>query len=100
MRVTKQFYHLIGVLALSTTNTEVLNEVFKLYEQLIKTNLLKFNKDIAMQIAVQKTIQNRDNEINAKILGDGDMISSLVNLLQLVELLPISGVISNIPFFE
>ena len=100
VRVTKSFYHLIGILAISTTNTEVLNEVFKLYEQLIKTNLLKFNKDIAMQIAVQKTIQNRDNEINAKILGDGNMISSLMNLLQLVELFPISGIISNIPFFE
>ena len=100
VRVTKSFYHLIGILAISSTNTEVLNEVFKLYEQLIKINLLKFNKDVAMQMAVQKTVQNRDNEINAKILGDGDMISSLLDLLQLVDLLPISGILSNIPFFE
>ena len=99
VRVTKSVYHLIGILALSTTNTDVLNEVFELYERLIKTSLLKFNKDIAMQIAVQKTIQNRDNEINAKILGDSKL-SNLVNFIQLFELLPISSIISNIPFFE
>ena len=102
VRVTKSFYHLIGVLALSTTNTDVLNEVFNLYHQLIKTKLLKFNKEIAMQIAIQKTISNKQNEMNAAIFGDGVMWSGLLNLIQLINLMPMSlnGILPDIPFFE
>ena len=102
VRVTKSFYHLIGVLALSTTNTEVLNEVFELYSQLIKTKLLKFNKDIAMQLAIQKTIQNKENEMNAAIFGDGVVWSELLDLIQIFNFMPInlSGILSDIPFFE
>ena len=100
VRVTKPIYHLIGVLALSTTNTVVLNEVFKLYEELIKTKLLKFNKDIAMQIAIQKTIQTKENEINATVFKDGVMWIGLLDLIQLVSLMPInlSGILPDIPF--
>ena len=100
VRVTKSFYHLIGVLALSTTNTKVLNEVFELYTELTQTKLLKFNKDIAFQIAIQKTIQNKNDEINAKMWGDGVMWSNLLDLLQLVNFMPISGIIPDIPFFN
>ena len=102
VRVTKQFYHLIGVLALSTTNTEVLNEVFEMYSQLIKTKLLKFNKDIAMQMAIQKTIKNKENEMNAAIFGNEIMWSSLLDLIQVFNLMPIniSGIFSEIPFFD
>ena len=101
VRVTKAFYHLIGVLALSTTNTKVLNEVFELYSQLIKTKLLKFNKDIAMQLAIQKTIQNKENEMNAAIFGDGVVWSELLDLIQIFNFMPInlSGILSDIPFF-
>ena len=102
VRVTKQFYHLIGVLALSTTNTEVLNEVFEMYSQLIKTKLLKFNKDIAMQMAIQKTIKNKENEMNAAIFGHGIMWSSLLDLIQVFNLMPIniSGILPDIPFLD
>lgn len=102
IRVTKQFYHLIGVLALSTTNTEVLNEVFEMYSELIKTKLLKFNKDIAMQIAIQKTIRNKENEMNAAIFGNGMMWSNLLDLIQVFNLIPINvgGIFSDIPFFD
>ncbi len=102
VRVTKSYYHLIGVLALSTTNTEVLNEVFELYSQLIKTKLLKFNKAIAMQIAIQKIIQNKENEMNASIFGEGAAWVELLDLLQIFNLMPInlSGILSDIPFFE
>ena len=102
VRVTKQFYHLIGVLALSTTNTEVLNEVFEMYSQLIKTKLLKFNKDIAMQIAIQKIIKDKENEMNAAIFGNEIMWSSLLGLIQVFNLMPIniSGILPDIPFLD
>ena len=106
MRVTKPFYHLIGVLALSTTTTEVLNEVFELYSQLIKTKLLKFNKDIAMQLAIQETIQNKEDEINAAIFEDGVVWSELLDLIQIFNLMPINlsgilpDILPDIPFFE
>ena len=98
----RSFYHLIGGLALSTTNTEILNEVFELYSQLIKTKLLKFNKDIAMQLAIQKTIQNKEDEINAAIFGDGVVWSELLDLIQLFNLMPInlSSILPEISFFE
>ena len=102
IRVTKSFYHLIGILAISTTNTEILNEVCELYAQLIKTKLLKYNKDIAMQIAIQKTIQNKENEIQATVFRDGVMWGSLLELIQIFHLMPIniSGIFTDIPFFE
>ena len=102
VRVTKSFYHLIGILAISTTNTEILNEVCELYAQLIKTKLLKYNKDIAMQIAIQKTIQNKENEIQATVFRDGVMWGSLLELVQIFHLMPIniSGIFADIPFFE
>ncbi len=102
VRVTKPFYHLIGILALSTANTEVLNEVFEMYTQLTKTNLLKFNKDIAMQIAIQKTIQSKEQEIKATIFKDGVTWGELLDIIQLFNLVSIgiSDIISGIPFFE
>ena len=104
--MTEPFYHLIGVLALSTTTTEVLNEVFELYSQLIKTKLLKFNKDIAMQLAIQKIIQNKEDEINAAIFEDGVVWSELLDLIQIFNLMPINlsgilpDILPDIPFFE
>lgn len=100
VNVTKSFYHLIGILALSTTNTKILSEIFELYTELIQTKLLKGNKEIAFQIAIQKTIQNKNNEINAKIWGDGVTWSNLLDFLQLVNVLPISYILPDIPFFD
>ena len=55
-----------------------------------------------MQIAIQKTIQNKENEMNAAIFGDGVMWNSLVDFIQLFNLMPIniSGIIPDISFFE
>ena len=78
IRVTKKFYVLIGILALSKSDDHLINEVMVAYNALINTKQLKSNKDIALQIAIKRTIQQKENDTKVIPIEAGLKLSDLV----------------------
>lgn len=102
VRITRNVYYVLGILTLNSSDTEVVEEVMKLYKLLIQTKLLKHNKDVALQIAVRKVVQQRAEQLDLAVKGVGTRMNELLNTLQFIGQLPIafSHLIPDIPFLD
>ena len=85
IRVNNKLYSLIGVLALNELDDHIIDDVIHVYNALINTKLLKSNKEIALQIAIKKIIQQIANETELISNEAGLKLSDLVDFLTYAE---------------
>lgn len=57
VKVTKIHYPLIGLLAITATDTSTITEIARLHNRLIEEKLFKWNKRYALIIAIQKVVK-------------------------------------------
>jgi hypothetical protein len=101
IKVTRKSYVSLGILAMHEADVELMNEVNILYKELITTKYLKHNKAQALQLAVQKTVQDY-TELSNRTLKNQQLpyLDNILLIVQFMHIIPVSLFLPDISFLQ